>query len=347
MRPEDGGRLRAPAEWERHSCTWIAWPHNESTFPPQLIGKVEEAYCEIVHEVARGEAVKILVNDEDEAERVRKLLEEAGAPLWNVEFHKVPTEDVWVRDYGPIFVKNEGAGVLCGVKWRFNAWGMKYPELARDDKAGLQILNLAGTVPIYRNYVVEGGAIEVSGNGILLTTEQCLLDPDRNPGLGRKDLEVEFHRYLGTRDVIWFEMGVVGDDTDGHVDVFCRFTSPLRVVLAEEERENMNKRILERAYRKLAGYIEEKGAGIEIVRVPCPPPIKVLDQYIPASYLNFYIANSAVLVPVFGVEEDESALAILADCFPHRRVVGIFCKELFYGLGGIHCVTIQQPSTEA
>ncbi len=347
MRPCERGRFRAPAEWERHSCTWIAWPHNESTFPPQLIGKVEEAYCEIVYEVARGEAVKILVNDEDEAERVQKLLEEAGSSMGNVELHKVHTEDVWVRDYGPIFVYSEDMGVLGGVKWRFNAWGMKYPELARDDEAGLQILNISGVKPIYRDYVVEGGAIEVSGNGILLTTEQCLLDPARNPGLSREDLELEFSRYLGAHDVIWFERGLVGDDTDGHVDVFCRFASPGTVVLAEEERENINKRILERAYRKLANYIEEGGTWIEIVRVPCPPPVKILDQHVPASYLNFYISNSAVLVPVFGVEEDEAALSILADCFPHRRVVGILCKELFYGLGGIHCVTMQQPSIEA
>ncbi len=338
--------MRAPAEWERHSCTWIAWPHNESTFPPQLIEKVEEAYCEMVYEVARGELVKILVNDESEAEKVQKLLEEAGPSMGNVEFHKVHTEDVWVRDYGPIFVRDEGLDVLVGVKWKFNAWGMKYPELAKDDEAGRQILNLSGAEPIYREYVVEGGAIEVSGNGILLTTEKCLLDPARNPGLSREDLELEFNRYLGVRDVIWFEEGLVGDDTDGHVDVFCRFVSPEKVVLAEEERENVNKRILERAYRRLAEYMESREAGIEIVRVPCPPPLKILDQYVPATYLNFYISNSAVLVPVFGVEEDETALSILADCFPHRRVVGILCKELFYGLGGIHCVTMQQPSIE-
>lgn len=347
MRLEELGGFRAPAEWERHSCTWIAWPHNESTFPPQLIGKVEEAYCEMVYEVARGEVVKILVNDEKEAERVRTLLEESGASLGNIELHKVHTEDVWVRDYGPIFIKNEENDVLGGVKWRFNAWGMKYPDLARDDEAGLQILKLAGATPIHRGYVVEGGAIEVSGSGILLATEQCLLHRERNPGVSREDLEADFHRYLGVRDVIWFEKGLVGDDTDGHVDVFCRFASPKLVLLAEEERDSENKRILERAYRRLAGYIEEKEAGIEVVRVPCPPPIKILDFYVPASYLNFYISNSAVLVPVFGVEEDEAALSILSDCFPHRRVVGILCKELFYGLGGIHCVTLQQPSAKA
>ncbi|MEM0481655.1 MAG: agmatine deiminase family protein [Nitrososphaerota archaeon] len=345
MRPDEGGRFRAPAEWERHSCTWIAWPHNESTFPPQLIGEVEEAYCDMVYEVARGEVVKILVNDEIEAERVQNLLEEVGTPLGNVEFHKVHTVDVWVRDYGPVFVENEDTGVLGGVKWKFNAWGMKYPELAEDDEAGLQILRLSGAKSFHLDHIVEGGAIEVSSNGVLLTTEQCLLDPARNPGLSREDLEAEFRRYLGARDVIWFERGLVGDDTDGHVDVFCRFVSPSTVVLAEEERENMNKRILERAYRKLTDYIEERRAGIEVVRVPCPPPIKVLDQYVPATYLNFYITNSAVLVPVFGVEEDEEALSILADYFPHRRVVGILCKELFYGLGGIHCVTLHQLAT--
>ncbi|MEM1533796.1 MAG: agmatine deiminase family protein [Nitrososphaerota archaeon] len=337
--------MRAPAEWERHSCTWIAWPHNKSTFPSSIIGRVEETYCEMVYEIARGEVVKILVNDEAEEERVYRLLDETGVSMRAVEFHTVHTEDVWVRDYAPIFVKNADEDFLIGIKWRFNAWGMKYPELARDDEAGLQILKLSGAKPIHSSRVVEGGAIEVSGDGQLLTTEQCLLDTSRNPGLRREDLEEEFRRRLGVRDVLWFEQGLVGDDTDGHVDVFARFTSPRTVALAEERRDNVNRRILERAFKRLEEFNKKKRAGIEVIRVPCPAPTKVLDQHVPLSYLNFYITNESVLVPLFGVEEDEEALSVLADCFTQRRVVGIMCRELFYGLGGIHCVTMQQPST--
>lgn len=330
----EGGDIRAPAEWERHSCTWIAWPHNDSTFPPPIIWKVEETYCEMVYELSRGEVVKILVNDGKEADHVTVMLEQVGVRLSSVELLTVPTVDVWVRDYAPLFAKSESRGLLAAVKWRFNTWGMKYPELALDDSAGREILRLSGAKPFYRPYVVEGGAIEVSGDGILMTTKSCLLDPARNPGVTREEMEMELRRYLGAKRVLWFDEGLVGDDTDGHVDVFCRFTSPSTVVLAEERGEGVNRRILERAYKRLAGFREETGLELETLRAPCPPMIQVLDQRILASYLNFYIGNESVLVPVFGVREDEEALSILSECFKHRRVVGIRSGELFYGLGG-------------
>jgi len=336
-------QLRTPAEWEKHNCTWIAWPHNYSTFPPKIMERVEEVFCEVVYELTRGEVVKILVPSEYVAEKVWRLLGEVGVSGSSVQLLAVKTLDVWVRDYAPIFV--EGGGALYGVKWRFNAWGGKYPELAADDDAGREMLRLSGAIPITRPYVVEGGAIEASGDGIVLATRSCLLSPSRNPGVSEEHFAEEFRRFLGARMVVWLERGLTGDDTDGHVDVFCRFISPRTVVLAEDGRTEDDRLALEDAEAKLSLIGDTLPEGLEIERLPLPPPIRVLDLDIPATYLNFYIGNSVVLVPTFGVEEDEEALATLSGLIRDRRVVGVRCPELFYGLGGIHCITVQQPET--
>lgn len=335
--------FRVPAEWERHSCTWLAWPHNESTFPQPILSKVEEIYCEIVYQLVSGEVVKILVNGEEEADRVYELLSDAGVDMSRVDIHMVPTMDVWVRDYAPIFVKRAGDGGLVGVKWKFNAWGLKYPELAVDDEAGRRILELSGASPLYRPYVIEGGGLEFSGDGLVLATKECLLNPSRNRGSSLEELERELREFLGAAHVIWFDRGLVGDDTDGHVDTFCRFTAPKIIALAEEHRENINRRILDEAYETLERVDREMELGLEILRVPFPQPVRVLDQEVPATYMNFYVGNRSILVPTFGVPEDEDALSLLSECFRHRRVVGVNCRELFYGFGGIHCITMQQP----
>lgn len=337
------GAFRAPAEWEKHSCTWLAWPHNTSTFPEPILDRVETIYCEMTREISRGELVKILVNDEREEDRVFGLLEQAGVKLNSVEFHRVVTVDVWVRDYAPIFVECVGSSGLWAVKWKFNAWGMKYEDLALDDKAGREILHLSRAEGVEGELVVEGGAIEVSGDGLLITTEENILHPARNPSKSKREIEAELQRFLGVKEILWFERGLVGDDTDGHVDVFCRFVSPETLLLSEERRDSVNGRILERVAQNIVEFSSKIQRGLDVVRAPCPRPVKVLDQLVPASYLNFYIANNSVLVPVFGAPEDEEALTTIAELFPHRRAVGIRCPELFYGLGGIHCVTMQQP----
>ncbi|MEM0445062.1 MAG: agmatine deiminase family protein [Nitrososphaerota archaeon] len=338
---------RAPAEWERHRCTWLAWPHNPDTFPEPILWRVEQIYCEMIREISRGEAVKILVNDEAEEKRAERLLDQAGVNLSLIEFHHVVTVDVWVRDYAPIFVERIGQGILCGIKWRFNAWGMKYADLALDDAAGREILRISGAMPVERGVVVEGGAIDLSGDGLLITTKECLLNPARNPGVSLEEVEAELKSFLGVEKVLWLERGVVGDDTDGHVDVFCRFVAHDTLLLLKERREGVNRDILEKAAQRIEDFSFKSQRRLEVHRVPAPAPVKVMGQYVPASYLNFYISNSSVLVPLFGVPEDEEALATLEESFHHRRVIGIRCPELFYGLGGIHCVTMQQPETNS
>jgi agmatine deiminase len=335
-------RLQAPAEWERHEATWLVWPHNRGTFPDPILPRVEEDFAEMAAEISRGELVKILVRDPETADRADKMLAEHGARGSRTELVELVSADVWIRDYGPFFVR-EGSGGLAGVKWRFNAWGGKYSDLAFDDETGRRVLELSRATPILRSLVVEGGALEISGDGLAMATEQCLLHPSRNLGLDKRTLEAELEKYLGVRRVLWLRRGVVGDDTDGHIDVFCRFAPGGRILLAED-RVGPNREILEEAAETLEAEIESLGLVLEIVRVPMPPAAVVLGAPVPASYLNFYVSNSAVILPVFGAREDEEALAVLSECYGDRRVVALRCPELFYGLGGPHCVTLQQPA---
>jgi agmatine deiminase len=296
----------------------------------------------MVAEISRGEAVRIIVPSKEAGERVLEMLDEHGAYESSVRIFEVCSADVWVRDYGPIFARILDGGRLAGVKWRFNAWGGKYDELAKDDETGRMILKLSGAEPVVRSLVIEGGAVEVSGDGLVIATEQCLLNPARNPGASRRLLETELAQFLGARHVLWLRRGLVGDDTDGHVDVFCRFAPGGKILLAET-RAGPNHDILEEAAATLTGYVDALGLPFSVVRVPMPPPVRVLGMTVPATYLNYYVTNAAVLLPVFGAREDEEAYSLLSECYPDRRVVGLRCPELFYGLGGPHCVTLHQP----
>ncbi len=296
----------------------------------------------MVAEVSRGEVVKIIVPSSEAGERVMEMLDEHGAYETSVELLELWSADVWVRDYGPIFAKILGWGRLAGVKWRFNAWGGKYGELAKDDETGRRILELSRAEPVVRSLVIEGGAVEVSGDGLVVATEQCLLDPARNPGANKRLLEAELAQFLGARHVLWLRRGLVGDDTDGHVDVFCRFAPGGKILLAEACAAP-NHDILEEAAATLTGYLDTLELPFSVVRVPMPPPVRVLGMTVPATYLNYYVTNAAVILPVFGAREDEEAYSLLSECYPDRRVVALRCPELFYGLGGPHCVTLHQP----
>jgi agmatine deiminase len=334
---------RMPAEWERHEATWLSWPKDPLTFPPDVIGRVEQIYVEMVHALAEGERVELLVDDLAMEGRVRRLLGEEVAGKKGVRFHRVKTADVWTRDYAPIFVRGEKG--VAAVKWRFNAWGNKYDELKADDEAGMRIAECAGLPLFEPGIVLEGGSIDVNGRGTCLTTKQCLLNRNRNPHLNRAEIETYLRDYLGTTNVVWLNRGIAGDDTDGHIDDIARFVDDTTVIcMVEEDPKDENHDPLEQNLELLRVARNERGETLSVVPMRMPGSLE-RDGRLPASYANFYIGNSAVLVPVFAHDENDiEALRKLRELFPGRKVVGIDCRALVYGFGGIHCVTQQQPS---
>jgi agmatine deiminase len=331
---------RMPAEWEKHEATWTSWPKDPDTFPPSLLPKVEVTFGKMVDALSDGEEVRILVEDENMQKRVANMLGKDGT----VVFHRIRTIDVWVRDYGPTYVIGKNQAL---VKWAFNAWGNKYPDLIPDDDSG-EILAASTRLKVFRpGIVLEGGAVDVNGSGTLMTTEQCLLNPNRNPGLGKKQLHKIMADYLGVENVIWLGSGIEGDDTDGHVDDIARFVGPRTVVVGcEPDPGDPNHRALDVDRRKLEESTDEKGRPIKVVELPMPERLGSTEGRLPASHLNFYIGNSAVLVPTFGGKSDREALKAMEDLFPGKDVVGIDCRALVYGLGTIHCVTQQVPSVK-
>jgi agmatine deiminase len=326
-----------PAEWEPHEATWIAWPHNRNDWPGRF-APIPWVYAEIVRKLSSVEKVRILVRDGAEEARARRVLRKAGAAMEAVEFFPCPTNRVWTRDYGPLFVKNRrGAVALTG--WGFNAWA-KYDDWQQDAAVPAALAERLGLPLASPGLVLEGGSIDVNGAGLLLTTEECLLSPvqARNPGVGRRELERHFRRYLGVTQVVWLNRGIAGDDTHGHVDDLARFVSADTVVVAAEpDRSDPNHAPLAENYDRLSA------AGLRVVKLPMPHPLVFAGQRLPASYANFYIANGLVLVPTFNDPNDRVALATLARHFPDREVVGIHCTELIWGLGALHCMTQQQP----
>jgi agmatine deiminase len=338
-----------PAEWERHEATWLAWPRHRLDWPGKF-HPIAWVYCDIVRRLAGREKVRILVADEKTGGRVRNLLRRCGADPEHVEFFPYQTDRSWTRDFCPIFVRS-GRGEVAITDWRFNGWA-KYPNWQRDDGAPAFIggrLGLQAWQPEWngQRIVLEGGSIDVNGQGALLTTEECLLSPvqARNPGLGRTEMEEAMGEYLGIRKVLWLRNGIVGDDTHGHVDDLARFTGPRTVVLASEaDPEDANYRLLQENRELLEGMTDQDGGKLEIVPLPMPEPVVFRGQRLPASYANFYIANGLVLAPTFNDPNDRIALGILADLFPGRKVIGIHCADLVWGLGTIHCMTQQQPA---
>jgi agmatine deiminase len=355
---------RMPAEWEPHQATWIAWPHNRTDWP----GKFEPipwVYAEIVRHLTHVERVEILVNDAARQKQARDVLSKAGADLNNVRFHRFATDRVWTRDSGPIFVRHDetvaGKGraseftsPVALTCWRFNAWA-KYSDWKRDRKLPawisemLKLPSWQCTVRINgarREVVLEGGSIDVNGRGTLLTTEECLLSQvqQRNPGLSRAQLEQVFSDYLGVKKVLWLERGIVGDDTHGHVDDIARFVAEDTVVAAlESDPNDENYAALQTNFRRLQKMTDQDGRPLRVVPLPMPAPVVFRGRRLPASYANFYIANGLVLVPTFNDANDRIALNTLADLFPKRQVVGIYCGDFIWGFGAIHCMTQQQP----
>jgi len=346
-----------PAEWEMHEATWLAWPHNESDWPGKL-DTIRWVYAEMVRKISPGELVKILVRSEAEAKFACAYLKPAKCDLRRVQFIVHPTNRGWVRDSGPVFVRSPKSKVqglklqTAIVHFHFNAWAKyqnwrldaKVPEMA----AKLLKKRLFNAQFNRRNFVVEGGGIEVNGHGTVLTTEQCYLHPKvqvRNPGMSRTEYNEQFKKYLGARNVLWLLKGPVGDDTHGHIDDICRFVNPKTLVLIKEtNRRDVNYRPLSENWERVKEFRLEDGSKPEVVPLPMPSPLYHGNCRLPSSYANFYICNAAVLVPTFNDPNDRVALATLGELFPDRPVVGIHAVDLVLGLGSLHCLTQQQPA---
>lgn len=340
-----------PAEWDMHRATWIGWPRNRNDWPGK-IAPIHWVYGEIARRIAESEVCAVLVFDEGHEKQARKVLEDVGVDFGQVEFHRQPHNRGWMRDSGPMFVKNQATGETAVVKFKFNAWA-KYDDWQLDNKvavrlAGRRKKRIFKVTHEGREFVLEGGAIDVNGRGTLLTTEECLLDDRvqvRNPGLSKKQVDEVLRASLGATNVLWLNKGIVGDDTHGHVDDFCRFVDESTVLLARESsKEDPNHAILEENRERLEGFRLENKRKLEMVRLPMPEPVVFRGQRLPASYANFYITNSSVLVPTFNDENDRKALGVVAECFPKRRVIGIHAADLVWGLGTIHCLTQQEPA---
>lgn len=331
-----------PAEWEPHAGTWIAWPHNRDHWPGKF-EPIPEIFARIIKALTESERVYILVNDGKMEQEASKALDKDGAGPHQALFFQIPNNTSWVRDYGPLFVK-DAQGELIATDWLFNSWGNKYPPFDLDDVVPQQIskqlpLNIE-IVPM----VLEGGSIEVNGKGTLLTTEQCLLNPNRNPQFNRIKIEAHLNKYLGATNVLWLKRGIEGDDTDGHIDDLARFTDSSTIVCAmAENTDDPDFEILRQNYEDLNRFHDQDGRPFKVVPFPTPDPVMHEGQRLPASYMNFYIANQSVLLPTFRCKKDEEALRILQTLFPTRSVIGIDCTDLIWGLGAIHCSTQQQP----
>jgi agmatine deiminase len=339
---------RMPAEWEPHAATWLAWPHNAADWPGKF-HPIPWVYCDIVRHLSQVEDVHLLVQDEVAEQRARGMLTRTAARLDRVHFHRWPTNRVWMRDSGPIFVT--GSEGLAITNWRFNAWA-KYDDWQLDDQLPVkasELLHLRAWTPECANHrvVLEGGSIDVNGRGTLITTEECLLShvQQRNPSLRLEDLEHVFHDYLGIDQVLWMNRGIAGDDTHGHVDDITRFVSNSTIVtVTEPNTADDNHLPLAENLERLRQARDLDGQPFKIVELPMPSPIVFQGQRLPASYANFYIANGLVLVPTFNDANDRKALNVLADLFPDRQVVGIHAGDLVWGLGTLHCMTQQQPA---
>src|SRR5437899_6266450 len=333
---------RMPAEWESHSATWLSWPRREGISFPESFDRVLPALRAMVEALIESEKVCINVcNGSHEAEAQSVL---RGLPMERITFYRIPTNEPWCRDHGPIFLTRNRDAKLAVVDWDYNAWGNKYPPFNHDEVVPTRVAEVLKVPVFYPQMILEGGSIDVNGAGALLTTESCLLNKNRNPSLSRDQIEQRLRDYLGVRDVLWLGDGIDGDDTDGHIDDLARFVSEKTVITAiEENQSDENYEPLQENLARLQA-MKINGRGTEVLTVPMPKKIMREGLRMPATYANFYIANSCVLVPTFADPADEAALSILREWFPNRRVIGIDCRELIWGLGAFHCLTQQQPA---
>ncbi len=357
-----------PAEWGPHAATWLAWPHNIETWPDKRLARVQETHLQIMEGLLPNEKVNLLIRNSAEGQSVKKRLEKMSIRTANLILHEVSTADAWIRDYGPTFLKKHitgpgphlaptrwGPGPVSRdrgpdkayIKWIFNAWGGKYDSL-REDTHVFSAAKIGGPLiphPCFEaDFILEGGSIEVNGAGTCLTTEQCLLNKNRNPKLSRAQIEKNLKDYLGVSHIVWLKDGIAGDDTEGHIDDLARFVDRSTVLTAfETDPKDVNHEILKKNWEDLKKSVDQDGKKWNVVKLPMPGVVADSGTRLPASYANFFIANGVVLLPVYGHKNDQEAARILKDLFPKREIISIRCNDLVCGLGAIHCVSQQEP----
>lgn len=333
-----------PAEFAKHTATWLSWPHKEASWPGK-IHTIFPVYSEFVKRVAEGEKVNINVKDELMKQQATTHLEKANADLSNIQFYFHPTDDAWCRDHGPAFLINpkaEQKKVI--VDWGYNAWGGKYPPYELDDVVPTLIAK-AYHIPVFHpGIVMEGGSVEFNGKGTLITTTSCLLNPNRNPHLNQKQIEEFLHNYYGVDHILWLGDGIEGDDTDGHIDDLVRFVNEDTVVtVVEQNKQDLNYKPLQENLEMLTTMRLENGKPINIVELPMPGKLIYQDMRLPTSYANFYISNKYIIVPTFRDRNDDKACEILQQCFKDRKVIGLDSTDIIWGLGSFHCLSQQEP----
>jgi len=343
MTPKQSGYY-FPAEFAKHSATWLSWPHKEASWP----GKIETiypVYAEFIKRVAEGEKVNINVLDEAMKQKALGYLRKSEADLSQVEFFFHPTNDAWCRDHGPAFLINPEERKKIIVDWGYNAWGGKYPPFDLDDVIPTRIAEHYKIPVVHPGIVMEGGSVEFNGKGTLLTTKACLLNPNRNPHLNQTQIEEYLYNYYGVNHILWLGDGIVGDDTDGHIDDLTRFVNEDTVVtIIELNKQDENYELLQENLKELKTLRLESGRQINIIELPMPSPVIHEDMRLPASYANFYISNKYVVVPTFRDKHDDRALDILQQCFSDRKVIGLDSTDIIWGLGSFHCLSQQEPA---
>lgn len=334
-----------PAEFAPHTATWLSWPHKEASWPGK-INSIYPHYCRFIREVTKGEHVCINVNDDAMKNFALTWLRRAGVDLQKVTFYFNPTNDAWCRDHGPAFLINPAAkDKKVIVDWDYNAWGNKYPPYDLDDVVPTRIATQL-QIPVYHpGIIMEGGSVEFNGAGTVMTSECCLLNQNRNAHLNKSEVEKYLQDYYGVQQVLWITEGIVGDDTDGHIDDTVRFVNADTVLaVVEENSSDENYALLQENLRQLFAMRLLNGKQLNVVELPMPRAVFYEEQRLPASYANFYIANASVIVPVFNCDTDDKALRIIQDCFPGREVLGIDSTDIIWGLGSFHCLSQQEPA---
>lgn len=333
-----------PAEFAPHEATWLSWPHKEASWPGK-IDTIYAPYSQFVYYLANSEKVRINVQDESMQQFAIQHLQKANVNLANVEFFLHPTNDAWCRDHGPAFLINPSASQKkVVVDWGYNAWGNKYPPYDLDDVIPTSIAHHFNLPVFHPGIVMEGGSVEFNGAGTLLTSTACLLNPNRNPHLNQQQIEAFLCAYYGVQQILWVDEGIIGDDTDGHIDDTVRFVNEHTVLtVVEENTKDENYALLQHNLKQLSQMRLSNGRSLDIIELPMPDPVIYEDQRLPASYANFYIANKYVIVPTFRCSKDDKALEIISSCFPERKVVGIDSTDIIWGLGSFHCLSQQEP----
>lgn len=342
----DWSALRFPAEWEPHEATFLAWPHNEETWPG-LLEPVRQTYLKIIQALVPGEKVFLLAKDCAAAEEIQERFRQAKMESANLKVLVIPNDDAWVRDSGPIFLlnRNNSSPQRLAHDFTFNSWGKKYGPWAKDDIIPQHAARMLNFPLVTHDFVLEGGSLDTDGLGTLLTTEKCLLNPNRNPAFDRNAIESRLRQWFGLTQIIWLADGVEGDDTDGHIDDISRFVAPgIVVTVVEPDPHDANHAPLAENLHRLRHAKDARGQPLQVLEMPMPPRADGPHHRNPASHANFYIGNQVVLVPVFSSPTDAIVLDLLRPYFPGRSVVGIDCRDLVAGLGAIHCITQQMPA---